>query len=69
MHAGGRFDTSVARLGAQVCQGQPSLPSFRGRYMSRGDLRLAKGNSWALPRALNLGAIAVGQEATMVELW
>ena len=37
MHAGGRFDTSVARLGGQVCQGQLSLPSFRGRYMSRGE--------------------------------
>ena len=29
MHAGGRFGTSVARLGGQVCQGQLSLPSFR----------------------------------------
>ena len=57
MHAGGRFGTSVKRLGDQVCQGQLSLPSFQGRW-----------NSWALPRALNLGAITVGQRATMVEL-
>ena len=56
--------------GGQVCQGQLSLPSFWGRYMSRGgNLRLARGNSWALPRALNLGAIAVGQGATTMVLW
>ena len=63
MHAGGRFGTSVPMLGGQVCQGQLSLPSFCGRYMSEGggDLRLARGNSWALSRALNLEAIAVGQ--------
>ena len=36
MHAGGRFGTSVEWLGGQVCQGQLSLPSFQGRYMSRG---------------------------------
>ena len=64
MHAGGRFGTSVARLGCQVCQGQLSLPSFQGRYMSGGGgggIRLARGKSWALPRALNLGVITVGQ--------
>ena len=39
--------------GGQVCQGQLSLPSFRGRYMSRGGtLGLPGGNSQALPRAL-----------------
>ena len=54
----------------QVCQGQLSLPSFRGRYMSwGGTLGLTGGNSWALPRALNLGAIAAGQGATTVLLW
>ena len=36
MDAGGRFGTSIARLGGQVCQGQLSLPSFCGRYMSEG---------------------------------
>ena len=48
-----------------------SLPSFQGRFMSggRGDVRLARGNSQALPRALNLGAIAENQGSTTVELW
>ena len=32
------------------------------------NLRVARGNSQALPRALNLGAIAAGQGATMVGL-
>ena len=70
MHADGRFGTSVKRLGGQVYQGQLSLPSFRGRYMSRGrTLRSPGGISRALPRALNLGAITAGQWATTVELW
>ena len=43
MHAGGRFGTSVERLVGQVCQGQLSLPSLWGRYMSRGNIRLAPG--------------------------
>ena len=62
MHAGGKFGTLVARLKVQVCQGQLSFPFFQGRYMSGGD-------SQASPRALNLGAIAASQGATMVELW
>ena len=46
--------------GGQVCQGQLSLPSFQGRYVSkRKILRQDRGNSRALPRALNSGAIAV----------
>ena len=61
MHAGGRCGTSVKRLGGQVCQGQLSLPSFQGSYMSRGNLRLARGNSRTLPRALNLEAIAAAR--------
>ena len=58
-HAGGRFGTSVTRLGGLVCQGKLSLPAFCGRYMSGGggggggELRLARRNCWALPRALN----------------
>ena len=52
VHAGGRFGTSVKRLEGHVCQGQLSLPSFQGRYMGRGNLRNARGNSQALPRVL-----------------
>ena len=56
MHAGGSFGTSVGRL--SVCQSQLSLISFWGRYMSRGGtLGLPEENSWALPRAFNLGTL------------
>ena len=38
--------------------------------MSRGGtLGLPGGNSWALKKKKNLGAIAAGQEATIVVLW
>ena len=47
--------------GGQVCQGQLSLPSFRGRYMSSGGtLGFPGGNSRALPRALKLGSYRSG---------
>ena len=50
------------KTGGQVCQGQLSLPFFRGRYMSRGGgtLGLPRGNSQALPRALKLGSYRSG---------
>ena len=54
MHAGGRFGTSVERLGGQVCQGQLSLPSFQGRNMSRGNFRLARGELLGLTKGLKL---------------
>ena len=61
-HACSSFGSSVGRLGGQVCQGQLNLPSFRGRYINRGgNLRFTRGNSWALPKALNLEAITAGQ--------
>ena len=37
------------KTGGQVCQGQLSLPSFWGRYMSRGELS-------GLTKGLNLGS-------------
>ena len=60
MHAGGRFGTSVERLGGQVCQGQLSLPSFRGRYMGRGNFRLARGELPSLTKGLKLGSYRSG---------
>ena len=42
--------------GGQVCQGQLGLPSFRGRYMSNGDLRLARGELPGLTKGLKLGS-------------
>ena len=52
IHARGRFGTSVERLGSQVCQGKLSLPSFRGRYISRGNLRLAMEELLSLTKGL-----------------
>ena len=60
MHAVGRFGTSVAGLEGQVCQGQLSLPSFRGRYMSRGDLRLARREFPGLTKGLKLESYCIG---------
>ena len=57
MRVGGRFGTSVEWLGGHVCQGQLSLPSFRGRYMSGGgNLRLARGELPGLTKGLKLGS-------------
>ena len=44
------------------------VKSVRANSGGGGNLRLAEGNSWALPRVLDLGAITAGQGATMVEL-
>ena len=59
MHAGDRFGTSVTRLGHQVCQGQLSLPSFQGRYMSReGTLVLEE--LPGLTKGLKYGSYCIG---------
>ena len=57
IHAGGRFGTSVARLGDQVCQGQLSPACFRDRkpQACRG------GELLGLTKGLNWGAISAGQ--------